>query len=823
MPRIHFVHPWVLLLLWSVPLVVALAAWIHGLRKRRLAALVSARMQGRLLRRASSRRLIPQTALWAIGLALALLAAARPQWGLRDETVYRHGRELAIVLDVSRSMLADDVYPNRLLRAKADLADLLEHHAGDRTALVAFRHRPVVVCPMTTDAAFLATALEGIDVDSAPPGETDIGAALAAALDALGTNTGPHRAIVLVSDGEDLAGGMQDAIGMLHERGVPLFTVGLGDPAGSKIPAAAGRAAYLVHDGEDIVTRLEGDRLREAARATGGAYLPIGTAGMSSATLGDLYNGHMRRVERRAVAETMRRRRIERYQAALLPAVICLLCAAALSPGRYRGGRQATGRLAAAGLVLLACAGPGRAAVRDPGRAFRQGLFDEAAQAYLETARAVPSRRSRLRYNAAVSLYHAGRYGAAADLLRDLARVGGEPEARVSTALGCALFRAAAEQDRAEPAAARERLRLLTGAGEAFRQALRHDARSDEARANLSLVLERLPRARQSAHRAELLRRCATLTPVGLTDSVLRMQRQLTHGLPRAFTNTTPAQLELLEKFAVRQRRAADLWLPVRHKLAAAARESADEDFRRRISDLDDLIPLAAAAMTNAAGFMAALEPEACDHAMAAERNTYLVWKALASPSMLVCEALDTQTNAISAAMEAADAQPGPALLSAEQLQEETLRLTGLVGAKLEAAPEPVSGLSEIRPLLAEALTLQSAALAHIRAGPHSATPGEQQRSWVVLDAIRRLLAPPAGVETPAPGQEPAPAEPQAPRRPGDAGDAQADTEEGEPHEMSADELSSILERALQREQEHAQDLQRRRRGLRPAAGQRDW
>ena len=162
-------------------LIAAGAAWVWTVlrnRDRRLAAMLSPAMQVKLCPRLSSTRMFVQLALVAAGLILCVLAAARPQWGMREETVYQRGRDLVIALDVSRSMLASDVRPNRLQRAKADLMDLIKELRGDRAALIAFRRKAVLLCPLTTDYAYLRQALEAADVDAAPRGETDIGDAI---------------------------------------------------------------------------------------------------------------------------------------------------------------------------------------------------------------------------------------------------------------------------------------------------------------------------------------------------------------------------------------------------------------------------------------------------------------------------------------------------------------------------------------------------------------------------------------------------------------------------------------------------------------------
>jgi Ca-activated chloride channel family protein len=265
---------------------------------------------------------------------LLLLAAARPQWGTREVAVYQRGRDLVIALDVSRSMLARDVHPNRLQRAKADILDLIRELRGDRAALLAFRYKGVLLCPLTTDYAYLRHALDSADVDSAPRGETDIGDAILKALDAFETDDGAHKAIVLISDGEDLTGQALQAAAKAKERGIPIFTVGLGSPQGAKIPDESARQPFTRYKGDEVVTRLNNEALHAIAEATGGAYIAVQTASTASTTLGVLYRDHLRNVTAQDLEETLQRRHVERYQVFLLPSVVLMLAGCFFSRGR---------------------------------------------------------------------------------------------------------------------------------------------------------------------------------------------------------------------------------------------------------------------------------------------------------------------------------------------------------------------------------------------------------------------------------------------------------------------------------------------------------
>ena len=333
-----------LILLWLVPL---LGLWWYAAARRRernLAIFVSPAMQELLQPRHSKNRTVWQSILLSLGLLLLLFAASRPRWGVQEQMVFKRGRDLVIALDVSRSMLAGDVYPNRLERAKVDLIDLIRDLEGDRAALIAFRHKAVLMCPLTTDYAYLRQTLDGITVDSAPRGETDIGDAIAKALSAFETADSNHKAIILISDGEDLTGHAIALAEQASERGIPIFTVGLGDQRGARIPDADQQGVFAQHKGSDIVTKLDNETLDRIAQLSGGAYIPVGTASTATTTLGELYRNRLSHILAQDLEETLQRRHIERYQIFLLPAFVLFIVGACLSRGRLGAGGKTNSR-----------------------------------------------------------------------------------------------------------------------------------------------------------------------------------------------------------------------------------------------------------------------------------------------------------------------------------------------------------------------------------------------------------------------------------------------------------------------------------------------
>lgn len=274
-----------------------------------------------------------QMPLVLTGLFLTIAAAARPQWGKGMEMTVKRSRNLVVALDVSNSMLARDVRPDRLGRAKADVADLIDSLQDDRCALVAFRRTGVQVCPLTSDHGFLRGALENMDGDSAPRGETDLGSAIRASLDALDPAADDHNAIIMISDGGDLRGEALEAAGIAKARGVPIFTVGIGDPKReTEIPGVR-------HKNQPVKVRLEEEPLKAIAQASGGRYVPLTTQGTAETTLGAIYRRFIRQVAEKEQREAEMCIG-ERYQVFLLPGVACLMAAAMLSKGRFAARRK---------------------------------------------------------------------------------------------------------------------------------------------------------------------------------------------------------------------------------------------------------------------------------------------------------------------------------------------------------------------------------------------------------------------------------------------------------------------------------------------------
>jgi Ca-activated chloride channel homolog len=272
--------------LWLLLAVVALGVLgaIQLARRRALLARVAGPQRRRLAPRAGGARPAVRLGLSLTGLLLLALALSRPQCGTRTEMTRRSGVDVVVALDVSRSMLARDVRPDRLSRALLEVGGLLEDLAGDRVGLVVFAGEAFVQCPLTSDLDAARLFLRAVSPAAVPQQGSDLGNALRAARDVLQATertASRSKVVLLVSDGEDLEGGAQAAAAELADDGIRIFALGVGTPGGEPIPVTdqAGKLTGYRKDrrGEPIVTRLDLETLRAVTAKGGGEVLTIGS------------------------------------------------------------------------------------------------------------------------------------------------------------------------------------------------------------------------------------------------------------------------------------------------------------------------------------------------------------------------------------------------------------------------------------------------------------------------------------------------------------------------------------------------------------------
>lgn len=330
--QFQFLNPSALIFLWILP--AAAAAGVFGIiRNGRILSKLYPGTNGGGGRR-SGRKII-LLILIITSMLLTVFAAARPSWSRSETTVSRKGRDVVFVIDVSRSMMAEDLYPNRLERAKLAVIDALSVIDGDRVGLVAFAGTAVVKCPLTLDYSFFRQSVEELSPAAVSVGGSMIGDALRKTLsDVLAGGTGGYKDIIMITDGEDQESYPLKAAEMLGEREVRLIAIGLGDEnTGKRIPVTDenGEKVFVTYKGQEIWSRLDAATLRAMAAATpGGRYLNVSTGAFD---MGEIYASLIKSQEARFIDEETTVENEEGFQYFLVPAVLLLLAFLALRYG----------------------------------------------------------------------------------------------------------------------------------------------------------------------------------------------------------------------------------------------------------------------------------------------------------------------------------------------------------------------------------------------------------------------------------------------------------------------------------------------------------
>ena len=328
-PADLFLRPWGLPVLLAAPLLWWALRGFEGRRARQVAAFVGPRHRA-LTRGVRPRRRAARHLFFALGLLFGVAAALHPVFGAPSRARSWEGVDLVLCLDVSRSMLARDVAPDRLARAREEIHALARRAERDRLALVVFAGEARVVAPLTRDGASVAALADLADPTSVVRGGTDLGAALETALALLEAGAGSARAVVLLTDGEDHEERGLAAARRCRERGVAVHAVGLGTGLGGKIALEGGVSGAFVKDaaGAEVVTTLDETSLRRVTQAAGGAFVPVGS---SAQPLVGLYEREVLPQARAAEDRAGRLEREDRFQWPLFVAVLCWLLDLALA------------------------------------------------------------------------------------------------------------------------------------------------------------------------------------------------------------------------------------------------------------------------------------------------------------------------------------------------------------------------------------------------------------------------------------------------------------------------------------------------------------
>lgn len=503
----RFANAHLLWLLLVIPPALLMFLWWAGRNKRvLLAQFVEPRLLKGLLAGVSPARARLRAGLLVSAVACFIVALARPQWGFDWEEVRQRGLDIIIAIDTSKSMLAEDVSPNRLARAKLAALELVQQAKSDRVGLIAFAGAAFLQCPLTIDDVAFAECVEALDVNVIPQGGTAIAEAILTAIKSFKSGPGDHKVLVIFSDGEDHDKRAVEVAAEAARAGIKIFTVGVGTVEGDlvRLRTPAGQLDYVRDsDGNVVKSRLNAEWLQQIATAGGGFYLPL----QGAKAIETLYEHGIAPLPKSEGQTKLLRRWHEQFHWPLFVG-IGLLLLETLLPERVRSDHvrlpllrrlfgqsqlsveQASALVIFAALLLVpgTVAGSGTSALRD----YKAGKFDKALSEYqrlLEKGVSEP----RLLYNAGTAAYRLGKFDTAARYFSDA--LGGLPlplQQQAYYNLGNAFYRMG-EQQTDLP----QRKNAWQQALKQYELALKLDPNDQDAHFNYEFVRQRLAELNQ--------------------------------------------------------------------------------------------------------------------------------------------------------------------------------------------------------------------------------------------------------------------------------------------------------------------------------------
>ncbi|MDP8212600.1 MAG: VWA domain-containing protein [Candidatus Zapsychrus exili] len=260
----------------------------------------------------------------SIVLLFSIFALMRPQWGFKWQEIKGEGLDILVAIDTSKSMLTDDVKPNRLGRSKLAVKDLIKKLHGDRIGLIAFAGGSFLVCPFTVDYHGFLLSLDDISPETIPQGGTSLAAAIKEGIATYKSAQGKYKAMIIITDGEDFEGNVADAAREAQKQGIKIFCIGIGTKDGELIRIRNNQGNYeFLKDkqGNFVKSRLNENILQEVSLLTDGTYVHASGARFG---LDLIYDQRLVTMEKHEIKSTMEKRYFDRFQIPLLIALIFL-------------------------------------------------------------------------------------------------------------------------------------------------------------------------------------------------------------------------------------------------------------------------------------------------------------------------------------------------------------------------------------------------------------------------------------------------------------------------------------------------------------------
>ncbi|MDD5428756.1 MAG: VWA domain-containing protein [Candidatus Omnitrophica bacterium] len=322
----HYANPKYITLMIFLTIGVALFyLWTIRRRRKLMNRFVEKSLAGSIAPTISAERKAVKMILVTVAAALMVFSLARPQWGFEWKETKMRGLDILIAVDVSKSMLATDVKPNRLERTKLAIKDLVKKLNGDRVGLIAFSGTAFLQCPLTIDYNGFLLTLDDLNINTIPRGGTSISGAIREAINVFKGQDKKYKTLIIITDGDDLEGDPLNAAKEALDQGMRIYCVGVGTFEGALIPVADERGSrgwVADKSGNVVKSKLNEELLKSVAISTGGSYV---RATQSDFGLVLLYDKSISRLEKRDIEGKMNKQYQERYQYFLVIALIILL------------------------------------------------------------------------------------------------------------------------------------------------------------------------------------------------------------------------------------------------------------------------------------------------------------------------------------------------------------------------------------------------------------------------------------------------------------------------------------------------------------------